>query len=224
MPDTIDDAQEHPIILNKWSINRILAGEKTQTRSIVKPEPPEPQEESHYFDAYNGGPQWNWWDQENRVCNDAYYDVDGISWTCPFGTPGDVLWVREGFRLAKRLDDTSPKEAATEDGMVEPPVPQVRYEADGRIITEADEWGRKRPSAHMPRELCRLRLRVEDVRVERVQQISGEDARAEGCLPDTQSDGAARLEFCHKWNETHGDGAWERNDWVWVIEFARYDE
>jgi hypothetical protein len=72
----------------------------------------------------------------------------------------------------------------------------------------------------MPRELCRLRLRVEDVRVEQVQEITGEDARKEGCIPDTSSDGAARLSFVHKWNDIHGDGAWERNDWVWVVTFS----
>jgi hypothetical protein len=215
MPDTINDVDEHPIIFNEWSIQRILAGEKTQTRRIVDPQP-DPDRELEIYPYHHERPVLDGMKYDNR-------------WK-PY-PEGGVLWVREGFQLAKRLDDTSPKEAATEDGMVEPPVPQVRYEADGRIITEADGWGRKRPSTHMPRELCRLRLRVEDVRVERVQEIDGGDASAEGVQPPRpEIDNGAysihdvkRHMFREKWNDIHGDGAWERNDWVWVVSFDRID-
>jgi len=214
---------KNPIIFNDWSIQRILAGEKTQTRRIVKPQPAGEVDSIRHVKG-------RFW-QANEMCS----EWEPILWQekCPYGHPGDVLWVREAFRMPVGCDDKyTPKEYVSSSGYTHGVPGRFRYEADGKRACEvagnpdvfAVEWGRKRPPVHMPKELCRLFLRVEDVRVERVQEISGKDARAEGCLPDTQSDGAARLEFCHKWNETHSDGAWERNDWVWVVEFARHDE
>jgi hypothetical protein len=210
MPDTIDNAQEHWIILNEWEVARTLAGKKTQIRQIVKPQPE--QVTSPARKSWTPDRKWLEWKGVKQT-------PGALAGQCPYGQSGDVLWVREAFRLAERLDETSPKEAVTEDGMAAPGAPQVRYEADCKIITGADEWGRKRPSIHMPRELCRLRLRVKDVRVERVQEISREDAIAEGVDPPPEL--TPKWAFGEKWNDTHGDGAWERNDWVWVIKFSR---
>lgn len=218
MPKTIDDVDEHPIIFNEWSIQRILAGEKTQARRIVKPQPPTAASGGYYKVGDDAVPFCYFRGESAAIVGEA---------ECPYGQPGSRLWAREAFRLAKRLNETSPKEAAIKDGMVEPPAPQVRYEADGCIITEADEWGRKRPSIHMPKELCRLRLRVEDVRVERVQEITTTDAVAEGISPDPFARYAEKGNevnaFRRKWSDIHGDGAWERNDWVWVVEFSQID-
>ena len=105
---------------------------------------------------------------------------------------------------------------------------------------ELDAWGRKRPSIHLPRELCRLRLRVEDVRVERVQEVDYQDMMAEGIEPETtpgvQAARSGRLtagipssfipkkglqgRFVDLWNDIHGDSAWEENPWIWVVEFS----
>jgi hypothetical protein len=209
MTDTIDDVDEHPIIFNEWSIQRILEGEKTQTRRVVRPQPADGVECIRHVKG-------DFW-QANEMCS----EWDPTLWQskCPYGTPGDVLWVREAFRLPA---DNDGKETPKEQ--VQRGVNCWYYEAtEEYTFLPGADWGRLRPAIHMPRELCRLRLRVEDVRVERVQEISGKDARAEGCLPDTQSDGAARLELFHKWEDIHGEGAWERNDWVWVITFSRID-
>jgi hypothetical protein len=216
MPDTIDDAQEHPIIFNEWSIQRILAGEKTQTRRIVNPQPPD---NADRVEIERGG-TLGYFSGDTA----AFHDTT----TCPYGQPGDVLWCREAFRLIESCDPLPPSEAGG----------PVKYCADGWVNTgKGLAWGKKRPSIHMPRELCRLRLRVEDVRVERVQEISPQGAYAEGIEPQTPNhaprtaiqaqqmqDEAMVSAFQQKWNDIHGDGAWERNDWVWVIEFARYDE
>jgi len=219
MPETIDDAQEHPIIFNDWSINRILAGEKTQTRRICV-----------HSQIANKGPDAGWWPVETPdEVNTPFGDEEPLD--CPYGQSGDELWVREAFRLPEEYKDRSPTEylgGGSSSGWM------WRFEADGaeyrggEFHRQKDRltewWGRLRPAIHMPRELCRLRLRVEGVRVERVQNISDTDAVAEG-IPSMAPQEASRIPaFKRKWNDIHGDGAWERNDWVWVIEFARYDE
>jgi hypothetical protein len=235
MPDTIDDVDEHPIIFNDWSIRRILAGEKTQARRVIdfsKFDPLGQMDMSPGKFEFEGL-------KNGRSAN--FREPNGAAVVhCPYGQPGDVLWVREAFRFIRSEDDSSPNEVVDRypNGPYE--LPCTKYEAGGVLQAECQdvqEWGRKRPSIHMPRELHRLRLRVEDVRVERVQQISQEDAKAEGCERTKRAEGedvfsgrkmvfydAPTLHFQHKWNDLHGDSAWERNEWVWVVEFSRIDE
>jgi hypothetical protein len=233
---------KNPIIFNEWSIQRILAGEKTQTRRVVKPQPDE---------VVQGIPieftSHEVVDKERNELVEIKHGEDGGRFykevECPYGQPDDVLWVREAFRMPAVYDDQTPS------WYTEKPVRPVKYCADDTYRTNKEvvgtkpiEWGRKRPSIHMPRELCRLRLRVEDVRVEQVQQISQEDAIAEGIPGDyvhgeedreyteaphvcgPKYGGSAITEFRRLWNDIYGDGAWERNDWVWVIKFSWYDE
>jgi len=210
MPAT--KAKEHPIIFNEWSINRILADAKTQTRRIIKTQP------SVVLDNHP-----------------EVYGEDGDLHpvTCPYGTKGDILWVREAFRLPAVNDSVSPSEYVGVGCDV------VRYEADGAVQNNAwmdehpdAEWGRLRPSIHMPRELCRLRLRVEDVCVERVQDITPSDIKKEGIEPSLEPayvNVAGEPKpgydyygpFIQLWNDIHGQDAWERNEWVWVVVFSR---
>jgi hypothetical protein len=206
--------EESPIIFSGWSIRRILAGEKTQTRRIVKPQPKDGVQTIHH-----DGDRW--------YAGTMNSEWDPVLWEkkCPFGKSGDEIWVREAFRLPSFAEDTTPSEFADSFSNVECN-PPVLFPADDHAGEADGEWGRKRPSIHMPRELCRLRLRVEDVRVERVQEISLGDAAAEGCdgltaigeeLPEGQKD------FRKLWNDIHGTGAWEENPHVWVVEFSRID-
>jgi hypothetical protein len=226
MPTVADDVDEHPIIFNEWSVRRILAGEKTQTRRICD-----------YPLIANIGPDGEWWPVENPDDVDTPFgDEEPVD--CPYGQPGDVLWVRGAFRIPEAQDGVRrPKEYAREDRPMA--YPHCYYEADGSWDNSLDAssiepgGGRKRPAIHMPREFCRLRLRVEDVRVERVQYISGADAQAEGITGDDVDKHDSRhfgpgeiyrLAFRDLWEDIHGDGAWERNDWVWVVEFSRTDQ
>jgi len=217
MTDTIDDVDEHPIIFNEWSINRILAGEKTQTRRIVNPQP-DPDRELEIYPYYYDRPVLDGMKYDNR-------------WE-PY-PEGGVLWVREAFRMPVGCDGKyTPKEYISSSGYTQGVPGRFQYEADGKRAYEvagnrdacAVEWGRKRPPIHMPKELCRLRLRVEDVWVQRVQRIGNDDAKAEGIDPDAPvRDYTACEKFSHLWDDVHGSGAWERNDWVWVITFSRID-
>jgi len=242
---TTAEAKEHPIIFNGWSIRGILSGRKTQTRRIMKPQPPETMPEDSYLDAYAGGPEWCAWTYQDKVhSGEEYGDEGSCMWTCPYGKPGDVLYVREVFRFEKAFDEYAPADLVRSEKHPTLGREDVQYEAtpgEGPLTEETA--GRKRPSIHMPRELCRLRLRVEDVRVERVQSISREDAVSEGvrevkgvdvpgmasAYEDVLSSGdsfcfGAQTAFMRLWNSIHGEGAWERNDWVWVIEFSRIND
>jgi len=204
-----------------------LADEKTQTRRIVKPQPKE-------VDPPTG----QTWTPERK-----WLKWKGLKQTsgalvehCPYGQPEDVLWVREAFQLPIDKKDMSPKDYVETYRQY---AWKYRFPADGTVERgnrAGIHFGRKRPSIHMPRELCRLRLRVKDVRVERVQEISAEDALNEGISDcehqdtpphDIRVDGqwcATPIDaFAALWDSIHGDGAWEENPWVWVVEFSTTD-
>jgi len=144
--------------------------------------------------------------------------------------PGDVLWVREAFRLPECYDHLSPREYVDDTS-----IHAVKYEAHQPYDKQYGgyRWGRKRPSIFMPRELCRLRLRVEDIRVERLTDIDAADAYEEGINSDPSFEAdnpavhATKTEmidrFADKWNDIHGIGAWEENPYVWVVEFSKID-
>ena len=230
---TFYGTEKHPIIFKGWSIRRILAGEKTHTRRIVKPQPPDDVRSVMWDDM---GGDW---------IGTVGSRNDPILWNekCPYGKPGDQLWVKEAFRLPERHDDQyTPKEYVSRSGYTQGIPGYARYEADEKRVFEVAgnpgapsfKWGRLRPAIHMPRELCRLRLRVEDVRVERLHEISNEEAVAEGVrgfwcdeiqgydIPDVAVvDGPPRRAFAYVWEDIHGNDAWEKNPFVWVVEFSR---
>lgn len=202
---------EHPILFSGPMVRAILAGAKTQTRRVCKPE-------------------W-------LRCLDSEDDEDRAKAVagCPYGAPGMRLWVRETWAEAGNEDHAplDPRRALyradTKPGDYGADVFQ-----DGREYF--DGW---RPSIHMPRWASRIDLEVTGVRVERLQEISEEDARAEGvdewipCEIRTgirariwgggKRQGTAREHFSILWdsiNSKRGYG-WDANPWVWVIEFRR---
>lgn len=194
--------KERPILFHARSIKGILAGRKTQTRRIINPQP-----------QANGGVgftpirpyrtslgQWNWVIAETgHGCRDPF--------NCPYGVPGDRLWVKEAIGKSHQYPD------GTVDSY---------YVADD-AMTVGDRWPWKRPRLNgmfCPRGLSRITLEVTGVRVERVQDISNEDALAEGIDGLTLGQ-PPRIDFASLWNDTNGKGAWDRNDWCWVVDFKR---
>lgn len=221
-----------PILFNGPMVNALLDGRKTMTRRIVKPQP-------------NSGPGGEMVD-----LGGAWGLLDGDlsgEWVCPYGVPGDLLWVRETCTIyhtinhIRRASGASSSEVS--DGL-------VGYRADGHGTIEdfrshvasmsgsdleaveinGDRW---RPSIHMPRWASRITLRITDVRVERVQDISEEDARAEGVAEDAEPcdhkrrsceevgclGPGYRAPFAALWDTINGPDAWDRNDWVWCASF-----
>ena len=217
----MNQPKERPILFRGEMVNAILDGRKTQTRRAIKPQPEQPSEGS-YFDAYNGGPQWNWWSPDHKQ-----YLSQIIK--CPYGKPSDRLWVRETFQgplvsneLAEELYEDNSKFQNPE---------YFEYRADGGptpvyVDSDGNERHGWKPSIFMPRWASRLLLEITDVRVERLQDISEEDARAEGVTPeylghnDPEGDAwECRRKFNDLWQSINGPDSWSANPWGWVVEF-----
>ncbi|WP_275076956.1 MULTISPECIES: hypothetical protein [Providencia] len=206
--------KERGIIFNAEMVRAILDGRKTQTRIIMKPQP-RPNE--------NGG---TWW--PSNICQsminieDMMQDNEGI-WAgiagiaCPHGGVGDRLWVRETAGLQVRRDCLG----GTGEFLV--------YKADNpnavryRTACGTDVPVKWQSPVRMKRHNSRITLEITDVRVEHLQSISEEDAKAEGVIaPDTiLSRSVFHLEL---WEQIYGADSpesWSANPWVWVIEFKR---
>ena len=213
-------SKERPILFNGEMVRAILDGRKTQTRRVVKPQPPE-------------GRVWVL-EQDHRppfsVCMDDQLEkfpgpYEWKTWHCPYGVPGDRLWVREAIRRKPAV--TGRWSGATYLADLTPVAgkgPMGSY--CGRALVN---WKWKRdvlPSIHMPRWASRIMLEITDVRVERVQDISEDNAKAEDvdCMTWINHPGAEpsyRVFFWILWdsiNAKRGLG-WDVNPWVWVVEF-----
>lgn len=229
--------KERPILMSAPMVRASLDGRKWQTRRVVKPQPA-CNVAGMYADRYNEGDEWAYWLPDNRM--DA-----PRTFRCPYGVPGDRLWVREtwGFDSTVRADfrpllgrhDLSGRDMLT----------AVRYLASS-AANEARRW---RPSIHMPRWASRITLELTDVRVQRLQDITEEDARAEGvdwAAPrpygerwddDDREDprevgyppaGAsfALDNFRRLWDSINGARpgcSWADNPWVWCLSFRRVE-
>lgn len=144
---------------------------------------------------------------------------------CPFGAAGDLLWVREAYRLDRDFDGMTPREAQAHCSAHSHGA-GAWYEADG---VASSMWGRRRAARFMPRWASRITLRVTDVRVERLQEISEADAVAEGCTARTYRDGrgheTATVDFRCLWEAINGKRApWASNPYVWRVAFERVTE
>lgn len=197
-----------PILFRPEMVRAILAGRKTVTRRPIRflHDGPVTAMREHVAPHRDSPPGDVSWSAEHEHGKRGRVDVvvveQGIR--CPYGQVGDRLWVREtwGIELAERREGAA--------GEV---VYRTVYRADN------PSWGGKwRPSIHMPRKACRLVLEIVSVRAERLQDITEEDAINEG-MNYYLSFRNRRAAFAHKWNEIHGQGAWESNPWVWRLEF-----
>lgn len=147
---------------------------------------------------------------------------------CPYGQPGDRLWVRETWAPADKIlfgSDLDECEA-------------VAYKADGSILDPNGQhfnaFGidfskiRWKPSIHMRRDYSRILLEITDIRVERLQEISEQDAIAEGIEISPVWKGPGDVypsdpvkDFCTLWESIHGPESWDANPWVWVVSFKK---
>lgn len=186
--------KERPILFNAPMVRAILAGTKTQTRRVVNPQPVELPDFNRGRLSYNvRGSVYRAWNPAVMVPS------------CPYGQPGDRLWVRETFGHFERNDQLKP-------GC------EIFYRADGEG-PHLEPW---RPSIHLPRWASRILLEITRVRVERLHEISRGDAMAEGCPFPNMADGDdPRQWYAGLWEQINGPGSWIANAWVWVVEFKR---
>ena len=201
--------KERPILFSAPMVRALLDGTKTQTRRVVKPQPP-----AHMQTARNLG-DGNW-----QFVNDVHMLADAAStWRCPYGQPGDRLWVREKWRGVVNIAPPGSYEYAVAHHIPDQEhCRRVEYAATQQADT--DPW---RPSIHMPRWASRITLEITGVRVDRLQDISEADAAAEGVSAKHTADAnyTAREAYAVLWESINGPGSWDENPWVWVVEFKR---
>lgn len=221
------DVREYPILFSAEMVRAILDGRKTQARRVIRC----PRDVvSWAIEKQDDGPPWPGF--ENRV-------GDWEWMRCPYGQPGDRLWVRETWAVAQAWDRVASRDLAIHrrhvtGERVYPPdrAPGVWYRADGPPPNDvcAGKW---RSGIHMPRWASRITPVVADVRVERVQDISTADIAAEGVdngmsnpTMGRRHDAMQRMTFQALWdsiNARRGDG-WDVNPWVWRVEFEPWKE
>ena len=246
--------KERGMIFNGEMVRAILDGRKTQTRRIMAPQPADDIERCIFPNPEAIG--WKSSLRHKHGSTTAHF--------CPYGKPGDRIWVRETWGVVSHELD--------EDGRIQPWTPDrpattihempfgngyysghAIYAADGDFTWGDDdgyEDGRScwKPSIHMPRAASRILLEITDVRVERLNAISPEDAESEGleCTnftgfgdepglpsypePDVYFDPLKKQwkeyppeAFAGLWESIYGEGSWQANPWVWVIEFKRVE-
>lgn len=204
--------KERPILFSAPMVRALLDGSKTQTRRVVKSQPT------------------NGWEFENppvfgritsphpkrgrfgafiqRGLGTDFPETDLIP--CPYGQSGDRLWVRETW--CHKWDDMH--------GYLD----EYWYRASTPDVDHADGDGKSpwKPSIHMPRAASRITLEITGVRVERLQAISEADAIAEGAqwaACGSPQEGSHKAGYAQLWESINGPGSWDKNPWVWVVEF-----
>ena len=193
--------KERPILFSGSMVRALLAGTKTQTRRVAKPV-----RHPDLGNVYAPGAL--------VLEHEPQHVIDRC---CPYGRPGDRLWVREAFMH-------EPADFCWEASVSVPCRPaETVYRADFPNSQPGEGW---KPSIHMPRNLSRILLEITSVHVERLQDISEADALAEGVPHSLNLPGGrfARENFEHLWWTINGDGSWESNPWVWVVEFKRVQQ
>jgi hypothetical protein len=193
---------EKPILFSAEMVKAILEGRKTQTRRVIKPQPP------HWT--------WNRYSFDERCINIASDDdKDGYYVICSYGRPGNRLWVRETWAH----DDLDCKDVSCGNR------DHIWWRANETKIV-ADSFAghaRWRPSIFMPRWASRITLEIVSIRVERVWEISNNDVKAEGISIRHGSVSSYYDNFMLLWdqiNKKRGFG-WNVNPWVWVIAFKK---
>lgn len=198
--------KERPILFNGAMVRAVLDGSKTQTRRIVKL--PHENPLGQWEPSTVGGPEGGQTTSGATIPRQAsiWHTRTGDNLMCPYGQPGDQLWVREsyadaGCRLTYRAD------------------------LDDGAHCKVQKWT---PSIHMFRADSRILLEIVSVRVERLSEISETNALAEGItysqLPENpQDDQRARTWYRGLWEQINGAGSWSANPWVWVVEFRKVD-
>ena len=219
--------KERPILFSGEMVRAILDGRKTMTRRVIKPQPewvtirPEDKPEMTTI----GGKYGAVWYVAVQANEDGDVDFEGQFVPCPYGQPGDRLWVRETF-CDRNNNGEQIKPLYRADG-------QEYQDGDGRLFEP--KW---KPSIFMPRMYSRITLEITNVRVERLQKINNADALAEG-TPGAwvenseylggyeENENKAHVFFFRQlWDSINAKRgySWESNPWVWVVEFERIKE
>ncbi len=218
--------KERPILFPEQRIRSLLTGQQTQTRRIMKSLTFAPGQDNHEgcyaVDVLSNH-------QQGR----QMMSMADLRYQCPFGQPGDHLWLRESWR-----GPLIPPELIVEYQHTPAAFRQTKYcqyrvdrnKFDGSQDSHNESIGWQ-TGIHMPRWASRVNLLITAVRAERIQDISDDDITAEGVQTDvhflnnffTLNSGSVKPKEAYKknWEIQYGASSWEANPWVWVIEFRR---
>ena len=216
-----------PILMSTPMVQSILAGRKTMTRRTIKS-----RHESGLLQV------------SRRKIDGQVASIESLDWgerncekdiICPYGQPGDVLWVRETFQQWNYPTKPPFKYVYKADGFVK------RYGAWERDVKgkmhDTERIEKWQPSLFMPKAACRIFLEVTNIRVERLQDISESDAVSEGIQPTEwgyvnylidgfyyNAKNKAKESFRTLWQSINGKESWDKNPFVWVVEFKQIEK
>lgn len=222
--------KERPILFSEQRVRALLVGQQTQTRRIMKTQAFGPGQDHHEgvhaFDV-----------SANHLHGYKMMSMADISYQCPYGKPGDILWVRETWRgpMVPESDLAEYERDPTPFRLPE----YCQYRADSNELgqhvlstPEAEEFGWQ-TAIHMPRWASRINLEITGVRAEKIQDISEDDIMAEGVQTDSHflnnfftmnvNSESPKEAYRKAWEKQYGATSWEVNPWVWVIEFQRVE-
>lgn len=194
-------SKERPILMTPDNAQKCHVGTKTQTRRIMAPQP----------ESVRNGATVPYYGS-NEFLEKARH--------CPYGVVGGRLWVKHLTWKPKHLGNI------INDHRWNPITQEIIWRVRESVLVSGvneDHW-RKVTGRFMPRWACRTVLEITNVRVERVQDISEEDAIAEGVVPDDDDRWNPVQAFEHLWESIHGEGSWELNPFVWCLSFRRVDD
>lgn len=240
------------IRLYAHEVRGVLDGRQSQLRRIIKPQPVKKSCGPFGGAAGLHPNDWEWFHKGRPGVSTISCKPNGPEgWAkdnSPFGQPGDVLWAKETWALTTNInyqDNWPNRPHVLHEAYNGQPYYATIYRADGYwqwtdddgFSTEKSYW---KPSIHMPKSACRIFLRITDIRVERLQDITEMDAFAEGI--DDQGDSYIEAEqaqlagvrvcagspaqhsFANLWMQINGPDSWAANPWVWVVSFERIDK
>lgn len=213
---------DRPILFSAPMVRALLAGTKTQTRRVIKPQPT----------GFIGGPGVTMPNGTPAplIPMDETVAPFGRQINCPHGNPGDRLWVRETCRADELPDGLDGVRYLADDHFE--PIKNTEDAADKWVAMHHYRGGNRRglkgptvPPIHMPRWASRITLEITGRRVERLQDISDDDLDREGLQEvidaGVDHDGTPRDAWRALWSAINGPDSWAANPWVWVIEFGR---
>lgn len=227
---TTTEVRERGILFSGEMVRAILEGRKTVTRRVIKPQPRVDDCGNFCWNGWNYGQHFRHGPLAQSIA--TFKRKGGRVGFCPYGAPGDRLWVREtwGLIAPEQMSGTEWYGIHTQRATrIHPGSNEVDgiayaiYRADGEHEFPYRGW---HPSIHMPRWASRITLEITEVRVERLQEINRGDCMAEGCPFPNMADGPDPREwFGELWNSINaGRGyVWDVNPWVWVVSFKRVE-
>lgn len=224
--------KQHPILFSTPMVQAILAGNKTMTRRLNGLEKINTNPDDWQFEWADFSLKMPWrftqisTVSEKTLADKSFYQSET---KCPYGKPGDVLWVRETWAHRFSINGQYLPNEFVFKSTNDPHEGNSTHEELGL------KWF---PSIHMPKSACRLWLEITDIRVERLQVISEKDAKAEGVelqknhkwknyrIGTEPKEGFSMpfSSFETLWRKIHGGDSWNANPWVWVIEFKRIEK